>query len=148
MLISLSAIRALNHLARYVSEYVQRTSFSHRTFTYLLAKVLVHRETSGLDTLIQPVLFSSSLASSVDSDGAITPETHSVHIDVEVPVMEEGEGIGEVDVALVVKADEMPIQPADLVNSADSQKKRVFFRRFVQKLVLPRNRSSTVLFFV
>lgn len=62
--------------------------------------------------------------------------------------MEEGEGIGEVDVALVVKDDVKPIQPSDLANSAGSQKKRVFFRRFVQKLVSSGNRSSTVLSFV
>ncbi len=73
------------------------------------------------------------------------PETRPVHIDVKVPDMEEGEGIGEVDIALVVKADEKPIQPADLADSAGSQKKQVFFRRFVQKLVLPENRPSTVL---
>ncbi len=97
---------------------------------------------------IRPVMSSSSLASSVDSDGPITPETHPVYIDVEVPDMEEGEGIGEVDVALVVKDDVKPIQPSDLANSAGSQKKRVFFRRFVQKLVSSGNRSSTVLSFV
>ncbi len=130
------------------TKYVRRTSFSHRTLTHLLTDVLVNRETGDLEPLIRPVLSSSSPASSVDSDGPITPETHSVHIDVEVPDMEEGEGIGEVDVAVVVKADEMPIQPADLVDSAGSQKKRVFFRRFVQRLVLPGSRSSTVLFFV
>ncbi len=96
VLISLSAIRALNHLARYVSKYVQQTSFLHCTFTYLLTKDLVHRETSGLDTLIQPVLSSSSLASSVDSYGPITSETHPVHIDVEVRDIEEGEDIGQV----------------------------------------------------
>ncbi|KAK0449663.1 serine/threonine protein kinase, negative regulator of sexual conjugation and meiosis [Desarmillaria tabescens] len=98
--------------------------------------------------VIRPVTSSSSLASSVDSDGPITPETHPVHVDVEVPDMEEGEGIGEVDVASVVKDDEKPIQPADLVDSASSQKKRVFFRRFVQKLVPSGNRSSSILSFV
>ncbi len=126
-------------------KYVRRTPFSHRMFTHLLTKDLVHRETSGLDTLIQPVLSSSSLTSSVDSHGPITPETHPVHIDVEVPDI-EGEGIGEVDVALVVKADKKPIQPAGLANSAGLQEKRVFFRRIVHKLVPPGNRPSTVLF--
>ncbi|KAK0447307.1 hypothetical protein EV421DRAFT_1733852 [Armillaria borealis] len=69
-----------------------------------------------------------------------------VHTDVEVPDM-EGEGIGEVDVALVVKNYEKP-QPADLANSTGLQEKWVFFRRFVQKLVSPGNRSSAVLFIV
>ncbi|KAG7441986.1 uncharacterized protein BT62DRAFT_462807 [Guyanagaster necrorhizus] len=85
---------------------------------------------------IHSVMFSRSIASSVDSDGPIAPETHPVHVDVsEVPHMEEGEGIGEVDIALVVKDDENDIQPTDFADGAGSQNKRGFFRRFVQKLV-------------
>ncbi|KAK0232031.1 hypothetical protein EDD85DRAFT_955867 [Armillaria nabsnona] len=92
---------------------------------------------------------SSSLASSVDNGGPIMPETHPVHIDIKVPDMEEGEGIGEVDVALVtVKAGEKPTQPAGLANSVGLQEKRVLFRQFVHKLVLPGNRPSTVLSFI
>ncbi len=50
--------------------------------------------------------------------------------------------------ALIVKADEKPTQPADLADSAGSQKKQVVFRRLVQKLVSSGNRSLTVLSFV
>ncbi|KAK0232029.1 hypothetical protein EDD85DRAFT_792935 [Armillaria nabsnona] len=75
------------------------SSCAHELLWSHTQNVLVYRETGGLDTLICPILSSSSLASSVESDDPITPENHSVHIDVEVPDMEEGEGIGEVDVA-------------------------------------------------
>ncbi len=86
----------MTFFGRIHTKYVRPTSFSHRTFSHLLTEVLVHIESGGLEPLIHPVLSSSSLASSVDSDGPITPETHPVHIDIEVPDMEEGEGIGEV----------------------------------------------------
>ncbi|KAK0442162.1 hypothetical protein EV421DRAFT_1809756 [Armillaria borealis] len=66
------------------TKYVRRTSFSHRTFTHLLTAI-----DGGLETLIRLVLYSSSLASSVDNDGPIMPETHPVHIDAEVPDMED-----------------------------------------------------------
>ncbi|PBK83503.1 hypothetical protein ARMGADRAFT_1089348 [Armillaria gallica] len=60
---------------------------------------------------------------------------------VEVPDMEERDSIDGVE------DDEKP-QLSALADSAGSQKKRMFFRRIVQKLVSPGNRSSTFLSFV
>ncbi|PBK83999.1 kinase-like protein [Armillaria gallica] len=85
------------------------------------------RDATSTSRAIRPVMSSSWIASSAYSDGPITPETHPVHVDVEVPDMEEGEGINEVDIALVVNNNEKPIQPADLADSAGSRKNRVFF---------------------
>ncbi|KAG7441938.1 uncharacterized protein BT62DRAFT_1010974 [Guyanagaster necrorhizus] len=56
---------------------------------------------------IHPVMSCRSIVSSVDSDRPI-----------------EGEGIGELDIAFVVKDDDNDIQPADLADGAGSQKKR------------------------
>ncbi|KAG7441921.1 uncharacterized protein BT62DRAFT_1010948 [Guyanagaster necrorhizus] len=81
----------------------------------------VDRPVSAPAVAIHPVMSSRSIASSVDSDGPIAPETHPVHVDVsEVPDMEEGEGIGEMNIALVVKDDENDIQPADLADDAET----------------------------
>lgn len=81
---------------------------------------------NGFLTLPAAAHSGSSLASSADSEGPITPETHPIHVEMDVPDMEDGEDLGE---ALHIEMHVKPTKPVEV-----TLPKKVFFRRFIEKL--------------